>query len=318
MSEMMIFTGNANRSLAEKVAQHLGKELGKATVGHFSDGEIMVEILENVRGQDVFIMQPTCPPVNTNLMELIIMADALRRASAKRITAVVPYFGYGRQDRRIRSSRVPITARVVADMMTAVGISRLLTVDLHADQIQGFFDIPVDNVYATPEILKDMEEQKIYQGHEPLIVVSPDVGGVVRARAIAKRFNDADIAIIDKRRTGPNKTEVMHVIGEVKDRNCLLVDDIVDTGGTLCLAAQSLKENGANRVMAYCTHPVLSGNALTEIKNSCIHELVITDSIPLRDEVRLCQKIRQLSLSDMLAKTICRINCEESVSSMFD
>ncbi len=318
MSEMMIFTGNANRPLAEKVARHLGKELGKATVGHFSDGEIMVEILENVRGQDVFIMQPTCPPVNTNLMELIIMADALRRASAKRITAVVPYFGYGRQDRRIRSSRVPITARVVADMMTAVGISRLLTVDLHADQIQGFFDIPVDNVYATPEILRDMEEQKVDQGQEPLIVVSPDVGGVVRARAIAKRFNDADIAIIDKRRTGPNKTEVMHVIGEVKDRNCLLVDDIVDTGGTLCLAAQSLKENGANRVMAYCTHPVLSGNALTVINNSCIHELVITDTIPLQDEARHCDKIRQLSLSGMLAKTICRINCEKSVSSMFD
>lgn len=317
MSEMMLFTGNANRPLAEKVAKHLGKELGKATVGQFSDGEIMVEILENVRGQDVFIMQPTCPPVNTNLMELIIMADALRRASAKRITAVVPYFGYGRQDRRIRSSRVPITARVVADMMTAVGISRLLTVDLHADQIQGFFDIPVDNVYATPEILKDMESQKFYKSNEQLIVVSPDVGGVVRARAIAKRFNDADIAIIDKRRTGPNKTEVMHIIGEVKDRNCLLVDDIVDTGGTLCLAAQALKENGAHLIMAYCSHPVLSGNAIETIQNSIINELVVTDTVPLSDEAKHCKKIRQLSLSDMLAKTICRINSEESVSSMF-
>lgn len=316
MSEMMIFTGNANRPLAEKVAKHLGKELGKATVGQFSDGEIMVEILENVRGQDVFIIQPTCPPVNKNLMELIIIADALRRASAKRITAVVPYFGYGRQDRRIRSSRVPITARVVADMMTAVSISRLLTVDLHADQIQGFFDIPVDNVYATPEILKDMKGRSIYND-KSLIVVSPDIGGVVRARAIAKRFNDADIAIIDKRRTGPNKTEVMHVVGDVKDRNCLLVDDIVDTGGTLCLAAQSLKENGAKSIMAYCTHPVLSGNAMTEIESSCINELVVTDTIPLNDQAQHCKKIRYLSLGEMLAKTICRINSEESVSSMF-
>ncbi|MES2997752.1 MAG: ribose-phosphate pyrophosphokinase [Pseudomonadota bacterium] len=317
MSEMMIFTGNANRTLAEKVVSHLDMELGKATVGHFSDGEIIVEVLENVRGQDVFIMQPTCPPVNNNLMELVIIADALRRASAKRITAVVPYFGYGRQDRRIRSSRVPITARVVADMMTAVGISRVLTVDLHADQIQGFFDIPVDNVYATPEILKDIQVNDLYQEKDPLIVVSPDVGGVVRARAIAKRLNDADIAIIDKRRTGPNKTEVMHVIGDVKDRNCLLVDDIVDTGGTLCLAAQSLKENGAKRVMAYCTHPVLSGDAIRAIEASCINELVVTDTIPLHDKAKQCKKIRQLSLSNMLAQTICRINSEESVSSMF-
>ncbi len=317
MSEMMIFMGNANRSLAEKIVKHLDMELGKAIVGHFSDGEIIVEILENVRGQDVFVIQPTCPPVNNNLMELIIMADALRRASAKRITAVVPYFGYGRQDRRIRSSRVPITARVVADMMTAVGISRLLTVDLHADQIQGFFDIPVDNVYATPEILTDIKAKAINKEKDPLIVVSPDVGGVVRARAIAKRLNDADIAIIDKRRTGPNKTEVMHLIGDVKDRNCLLIDDIVDTGGTLCLAAQSLKENGAKKIMAYCTHPVLSGHAIKNIEASCIDELVVTDTIPLHDQASHFKKIRQLSLSNMLAKTICRINSEESVSSMF-
>jgi ribose-phosphate pyrophosphokinase len=317
VSEMMIFTGNANRPLAEKIVKHLDMELGKATVGHFSDGEIIVEILENVRGQDVFVMQPTCPPVNNNLMELVIIADALRRASAKRITAVIPYFGYGRQDRRIRSSRVPITARVVADMLTAVGISRVLTVDLHADQIQGFFDIPVDNVYATPEILKDIQTTALYKENDPLIVVSPDVGGVIRARAIAKRLNDADIAIIDKRRIGPNKTEVMHVIGDVKDKNCLLVDDIVDTGGTLCLAAQSLKENGAKNIMAYCTHPVLSGDAIKNLETSCINELVVTDTIPLHQQASQCKKIRQLSLSGMLAKTICRINSEESVSSMF-
>jgi ribose-phosphate pyrophosphokinase len=317
VSEMMIFTGNANRPLAEKVVKHLDMALGKATVSHFSDGEIIVEILENVRGQDVFIVQPTCPPVNNNLMELIIIADALRRASAKRITAVVPYFGYGRQDRRIRSSRVPITARVVADMMTAVGISRMLTVDLHADQIQGFFDIPVDNVYATPEILKDIQQKTFYKANDSLLVVSPDVGGVIRARAIAKRLNDADIAIIDKRRTGPNKTEVMHVIGEVNDRNCLLVDDIVDTGGTLCLAAQSLKENGAKKIMAYCTHPVLSGDAIQTIEASCINELVVTDTIPLHEQAKQCKKIRSVSLSNMLAETICRINSEESVSSMF-
>lgn len=317
MSAMMIFTGNANPLLAEKVVKHLDMELGKATVGQFSDGEIIVEILENVRGQDVFIIQPTCPPVNNNLMELVIIADALRRASAKRITAVVPYFGYGRQDRRIRSSRVPITARVVADMMTAVGISRVLTVDLHADQIQGFFDIPVDNVYATPEILKDIQSKHLYQKNDAFMVVSPDVGGVIRARAIAKRLHDADIAIIDKRRTGPNKTEVMHIIGDVNDRNCLLVDDIVDTGGTLCLAAQSLKENGAKKIIAYCTHPVLSGNAIHDVEASFIDELIVTDTIPLHEQAQHCKKIRQLSLSNMLAQTICRINNEESVSSMF-
>ncbi|WP_235776176.1 ribose-phosphate pyrophosphokinase [Rickettsiella massiliensis] len=283
---MMIFAGNANPVLAKKIIDSLQMKLGQATVAQFSDGEIMVEILENV-----FIIQPTCPPVNHHLMELVIIADALRRASAKRITAVVPYFGYGRQDRRIRSARVPITARVVADMMTAVGISRVLTVDLHADQIQGFFDIPVDNVYATPEILIDIGTQRLCQQDDPLMVVSPDVGGVVRARAIAKRLNDADIAIIDKRRTGPNKTEVMHVIGDVNQRNCLLVDDLVDTGGTLCLAAQSLKQS--------------------------IHELVVTDTIPLHPDAQHCKKIRVLSLGQMLAKTICRINSEESVSSMF-
>ncbi len=286
MSGMMIFAGNANPVLAKKIIDSLQMKLGQATVAQFSDGEIMVEILENV-----FIIQPTCPPVNHHLMELVIIADALRRASAKRITAVVPYFGYGRQDRRIRSARVPITARVVADMMTAVGISRVLTVDLHADQIQGFFDIPVDNVYATPEILIDIGTQRLCQQDDPLMVVSPDVGGVVRARAIAKRLNDADIAIIDKRRTGPNKTEVMHVIGDVNQRNCLLVDDLVDTGGTLCLAAQSLKQS--------------------------IHELVVTDTIPLHPDAQHCKKIRVLSLGQMLAKTICRINSEESVSSMF-
>lgn len=317
MSGMMIFAGNANPVLAKKIVDHLQMKLGQATVTQFSDGEIMVEILENVRGQDVFIIQPTCPPVNHHLMELVIIADALRRASAKRITAVVPYFGYGRQDRRIRSARVPITARVVADMMTAVGISRVLTVDLHADQIQGFFDIPVDNVYATPEILTDIAAQGLCQQHDPLMVVSPDVGGVVRARAIAKRLNDADIAIIDKRRTGPNKTEVMHIIGDVNHRNCLLVDDIVDTGGTLCLAAHSLKENGAKKVVAYCTHPVLSGRAIEEIERSCIHELVVTDTIPLHPDAQHCKKIRILSLGKMLAETICRINSEESVSSMF-
>ncbi len=314
---MMIFTGNANCVLAEKVVEHLNMELGKTTVGRFSDGEIIVEILQNVRGQDVFIIQPTCPPVNDNLMELIIIADALRRASAKRITAVIPYFGYGRQDRRIRSSRVPITARVVADMITTVGITRILTVDLHADQIQGFFNIPVDNVYATPEILSDIQARHLYKAADPLIVVSPDVGGVVRARAIAKRLNDTDIAIIDKRRVGPNKTEVMHVIGDVKDRNCLLVDDIVDTGGTLCLAAQSLKKNGAKGVMAYCTHPILSGDAIQAIEASCINELVVTDTIPLHEQAKRCKKISQLSLSSMLAQTICRLNNEESVSSMF-
>jgi len=314
MSDLMIFSGNANHPLAEKIAQHLRIPLGKATVGRFSDGEVMVEILENVRGRDVFIIQPTCAPTNDNLMELVILADALRRASATRITAVVPYFGYARQDRRVRSARVPISAKVVADMLAAVGISRLLTVDLHADQIQGFFDMPVDNVYGTPVLLEDFRSKKYTNN---FIIVSPDVGGVVRARAVAKRLNDSDMAIIDKRRIGPNKTEVMHLIGDVKDHNCLLVDDILDTGGTLCHAAQVLKENGAATIIAHCTHSVLSGPAIKNIENSCLDEVVVTDTIPLSLEAQQCKKIRQLSLSDMLAQTIRRINEEESVSSMF-
>lgn len=313
MSDLMIFSGNANLAQAEKIAQHLDLPLGKAFVGRFSDGEIQVEILENVRGRDVFIIQPTCAPTNDNLMELIIIADALRRASATRITAVVPYFGYARQDRRVRSARVPITAKVVADIMASVGISRMLTVDLHADQIQGFFYMPVDNVYGTPVMLEDIKEK----GYSNLMVVSPDVGGVIRARAVAKRLHDADMAIIDKRRVGPNRIEVMHLIGDVKDRDCLIVDDLVDTGGTLCQAAQSLKENGATSVIAHCTHAVLSGPAIKNIGASVLDELVVTDTIPLSTEAQRCPKIRQLSLSAMLAQTIRRINEEESVSSMF-
>lgn len=313
MSDLMIFTGNANPTLAANIAEHLHLPLGKAAVGRFSDGEIMVEILENVRGSDVFIVQPTSSPTNDNLMELIILADALRRASAMRITAVVSYYGYARQDRRVRSARVPITAKVVADMMAAVGIDRILTVDLHADQIQGFFHIPVDNVYGTPILLDDLKKKN----YPNLMVVSPDVGGVIRARAVAKRLNDADMAIIDKRRVGPNKTEVMHLIGDVKDRNCLIVDDIVDTGGTLCQAAQVLKNNGAASVIAHCTHPVLSGNAIKNIETSSIDEIVVTNTIPLHAAAQQCKKIRQLDLGAMLAQTIRRINEEESVSSMF-
>jgi ribose-phosphate pyrophosphokinase len=311
--EMMLFTGNANPELAKKIAAHLRMPLGKAIVSSFSDGETMIEILENVRGQDVFIIQPTCAPANDHLMELLTMADALRRASATRITAVVPYFGYARQDRRVRSARVPITAKVVSKVLESVGISGLITVDLHADQVQGFFCIPVDNVYASPVMLAD-----IYHKNYPnLMVVSPDVGGVVRARAIAKRLHDADLAIIDKRRPEPNKAEVMHVIGDAKNRSCLLVDDIVDTGGTLCLAANALKMNGAQLVTAYCTHPVLSGQAIENIMHSQIDEIVVTDTIPLSEEARNCPKIRQLSLSDLLAQTIRRVHENESVSSMF-
>lgn len=313
MPELMIFGGNANPTLTEKIAANLKIPLGKAIVGRFSDGEIMVEILENVRGRDVFIIQPTCAPTNDTLMELIILADALRRASAMRITAVVPYFGYARQDRRIRSARVPITAKVVADMMATVGISRLVTVDLHADQIQGFFDMPVDNVYGTPVILDDIRKRS----YKNIMVISPDVGGVIRARAVAKRVNDSEMAIIDKRRVGPNKVEVMHLIGDVKDRNCILVDDIVDTGGTLCQAANMLKNNGAATVTAYCTHPVLSGPAIENIENSVLDEIVVTDTIPLHPAALACKKVRQLTLSEMLAQTIYRINGEESVSSMF-
>lgn len=311
--DLMVFSGNANLSLAGKISEHLKIPLGKATVGRFSDGEILVEILEHVRGRDVFIVQPTCAPTNDNLMELVIIADALRRASATRITAVTPYFGYARQDRRVRSARVPITAKVVADMLGTVGINRVLTVDLHADQIQGFFYMPVDNVYATALVLDDIRQKNF---PNPM-VVSPDVGGVIRARALAKRLNDSDLAIIDKRRIGPNRTEVMHLIGDVRDRNCIIVDDIVDTGGTLCLAAQSLKENGAATVTAYCTHPVLSGAAIKNISGSLIDEIVVTDTIPLRPDAVECKKIRQLSISALLAQTIRRINEEESVSSMF-
>ncbi|MDR3502821.1 MAG: ribose-phosphate pyrophosphokinase [Legionella sp.] len=313
MSTMMIFAGNANPELAQKISSHLQIPIGKATVGTFSDGETMVEILENVRGRDVFIIQSTCAPSNNNLMELLAMADALRRSSAARITAVVPYFGYARQDRRVRSARVPITAKIVADMMASVGICRVLTVDLHADQIQGFFYMPVDNVYATPMLLEDIAIQNL----QNVMVVSPDVGGVVRARAVAKRIEHAELAIIDKRRSGPNKSEVMHIIGDPANKNCIIVDDIVDTAGTLCSAAHELKKSGAKSVRAYITHPVLSGPALKNIKNSHIDEVVITDTIPLSEEGRACDKIRVVSLSDMLAQAMKRVNIEESVSSMF-
>ncbi|STX30024.1 ribose-phosphate pyrophosphokinase [Legionella beliardensis] len=313
MSTMMIFTGNANSELAFKIATHLEIPMGQALVGKFSDGETMVEILENVRGKDVFIVQSTCAPANDNLMELLTMSDALRRSSAGRITAVVPYFGYARQDRRVRSARVPITAKVVADMMASVGICRVLTVDLHADQIQGFFYMPVDNVYSTPILLEDIKQQNLSQ----LMVVSPDVGGVVRARAMAKRLNDAELSIIDKRRTGPNKSEVMHIIGEPAGRNCIIIDDIVDTAGTLCSAAHQLKRNGAMSVRAYITHPVLSGPALNNIIHSDLDEVVITDTIPLSSEAKQCRKIRVVSLAEMLAQAIKRVNVEESVSSMF-
>lgn len=313
MSNMMIFTGNANPELAKKISSYLNLPIGKATVGTFSDGETMVEILENVRGKDVFIIQSTCAPANNNLMELLSMADALRRASAARITAVVPYFGYARQDRRVRSARVPITAKVVADMMASVGICRVLTVDLHADQIQGFFYMPVDNVYSTQILLHDIEQKKL----DRLMVISPDVGGVVRARAMAKRLNDADLSIIDKRRSGPNKSEVMHIIGDPKGRHCIIIDDIVDTAGTLCSAAFELKKNGAISVRAYVTHPVLSGPALDNIMRSELDEMVVTDTIPLSEAAQKCSKIRVVSLAEMLSQAITRVNIEESVSSMF-
>lgn len=314
MSTMALFSGNANRLLAEKISTNLGIPLGKAVVSKFSDGEVMVEIKENVRGRDAYIIQPTCSPCNDNIMELLTLADALRRASAARITAVVPYFGYARQDRRVRSARVPITAKIVADLLESVGISRVVTVDLHADQIQGFFYMPVDNVYSTPVMLED-----IVQHHYPnLMVVSPDVGGVVRARAIAKQLNDAELSIIDKRRTGPNKSEVMHIIGDPKGRDCIIIDDIVDTAGTLCTAAGELKKNGANKVIAYITHPVLSGPAVDNIINSELDEIVVTNTIALNEAAAQCSKIRQLDLSNMLATTILRVNGEESISSMFE
>ncbi len=312
-SQLMVFTGNANPDLAAEIAAHLSLPLGKAVVGQFSDGEVMTEIQENVRGRDVFVVQPTCAPTNDNLMELLVMIDALRWASAKRITAVIPYFGYARQDRRPRSARVPITARLVAKMIGAAGADRVLTMDLHADQIQGFFDIPVDNVYASPILLGDIWKQK-YPG---LMVVSPDVGGVVRARAVAKRLDDAELAIIDKRRPKPNEAKVMNIIGDVRRRSCVLIDDLVDTAGTLCQAAAALKESGAARVAAYCTHPVLSGPAVDNISASELDELVVTNTIPLSADAVACPKIRQLSIGELLAETMRRVSDEESVSSLF-
>jgi len=309
----MIFGGNANPKLAERIVEHLNLPLGKALVGRFSDGETMVEIQENVRGRDVFIIQSTCNPANDNLMELIIMADALRRASAAKITAVVPYFGYARQDRRVRSARVPITAKIVADMMASVGISRLVTVDLHADQIQGFFYMPVDNLYSTPMILEEIHKKS----YKNIMVVSPDVGGVIRARAIAKRIPGADLAIIDKRRPQPNEAQVMHIIGDVKDRDCVIVDDIIDTAGTLCKAVEALKEHGAAKVAAYVTHPVLSGKAIANLEASSLDELVVTDTIQLRGEAAHCSRIHQLSLSHMIAEAIRRISGAGSLSRMF-
>ena len=311
---LMVFTGNANPKLGADVTRRLGISLGSATVGRFSDGEVNVELLENVRGKDVFVLQPTCSPTNDNLMELLVLVDALKRASAGRITAALPYFGYARQDRRPRSARVPITAKVAARMFSAVGTDRVLTVDLHADQIQGFFDIPVDNVYASPLLLADVWRT---QGTKDLIVVSPDVGGVVRARAIAKRLDDADLAIIDKRRPRANVATVMNIIGDVSGKTCVLVDDIVDTAGTLCAAAAALKEHGARKVVAYCTHPVLSGAAISNINGSQLDELVVTDTIPLSDEARACGRIRQLSVAELLAETIRRIAFGESVSSLY-
>lgn len=313
MSTMMLFTGNANPLLAQKISSHLQVSVGKAHVGTFSDGETLVEILENVRGRDVFIIQSTCAPTNNNLMELMTMADALRRASASRITAVIPYFGYARQDRRVRSARVPITAKVIADMMASVGICRVLTVDLHADQIQGFFYMPVDNVYSTMILLEDIKRKNL----QDLMVVSPDVGGVVRARAMVKQLSPADLCIIDKRRSGPNRSEVMHIIGEPAGKNCIIIDDIVDTAGTLCSAAHELKQCGAVGVYAYITHPVLSGPALENISQSVLDEIVVTDTIPLSRDAESCEKIRVVSLSQMLADAIKRVNVEESVSSMF-
>ncbi len=309
---LMVFTGNANPKLAADVVRRLNMPLGRATVGRFSDGEVNVELLENVRGKDCFILQSTCAPTNDNLMELLIMADALKRASAGRITAAVPYFGYARQDRRPRSARVAITAKVVANMLQAAGVQRVLTVDLHADQIQGFFDIPVDNIYAAPILLGDIWKQR----YEDLLVVSPDVGGVVRARALAKRL-ESDLAIIDKRRPKANVSEVMNIIGEVRDRTCVIMDDMVDTAGTLCKAAQALKENGAERVFAYCTHAVLSGEAISRIEKSDLDQLVVTDTIPLAPPAQACGKIRVVSIAELLAETLLRISNEESVSSLF-
>ncbi len=312
-TNLMVFTGNANRDLAADIARNIGVPLGRASISKFSDGEVSVELNENVRGKDVFIIQPTCAPTNDSIMELLLMADALHRASANRITAVVPYYGYARQDRRVRSARVAISAKVVADMISAVGVNRVLTVDLHAEQIQGFFSIPVDNVYGSPVLTEDI----VRQNYENLLVVSPDVGGVVRARAVAKQLN-VDLAIIDKRRPTANEAQVMHIIGDVKDRSCLIVDDMVDTAGTLCKAAEALKDHGAKRVMAYATHPILSGPAIENIEGSALDSLVVTDTIPLSDAAKQCNRIRQLSMAKLLAESIRRVSNEESISAMFD
>jgi ribose-phosphate pyrophosphokinase len=310
---LAIFAGNANPALAHDIARYLATPLGRAYVGRFSDGEVNIELMENVRERDVFIVQPTCPPANDSLMELLVMVDACRRASAARITAVVPYFGYGRQDRRPRATRSAITAKLVANMISSAGVNRLLTVDLHADQIQGFFDIPVDNVYASPVLLGDAWKQ----GYRNVVIVSPDVGGVIRARAFAKRLDDAELAIIDKRRTRPNESKVMNIIGEVAGKTCVLVDDMVDTAGTLCRAAQALKDEGATKVIAYITHPILSGEAVSRITESALDELVVTDTIPLSEAAKRCGRIRQLSVAALLAETIRRIRDEESVSSLY-
>ncbi len=313
LANIMLFSGNANPKLALEIAGYLNLPLGKITVGRFSDGEVMIEVGENVRGREIFIIQSLCSPTNDNLMELLVIADAMRRASAIRVTAIIPYMGYARQDRRPRSARVPITAKVIANMIGAVGIDRVLTVDLHADQIQGFFDMPLDNVYASPVLLGDVWKHK----YPKQMVVSPDVGGVVRARALAKRLDDTELAIIDKRRPNPNESEVMNIIGDVSDRTCIIIDDLVDTAGTLCNAAGALKDFGATKVVAYCTHPVLSGNAVKNIENSKLDELVVTDTIPLLSEAATCDQIRQLSVAAMLAESIRRVAEGESLSSMF-
>jgi ribose-phosphate pyrophosphokinase len=313
LSNAMLFSGNSNPSLSLEIAGYLNLPMGKITVGQFSDGEVMAEIAENVRGRDIFILQSLCAPTNNNLMELMVIADALRRASAARVTAVIPYMGYARQDRRPRSARVPITAKVVANMIASVNIDRVLTVDLHADQIQGFFDMPLDNVYAGPVLLGDVWKHE----YPNLMVVSPDVGGVVRARALAKRLDDSELAIIDKRRPNPNESEVMNIIGDVDGRTCVIIDDMVDTAGTLCNGASALKKFGAVKVVAYCTHAVLSGNALKNINASELDELVVTDTIPLTAEAEACGRIRQLSVAAMLAESVRRVAEGESLSSMF-
>ena len=312
LDNMVVFTGNANPALAERVVHHLGIPLGKVHVGRFSDGETLVEIMENVRGRDVFVLQPTCAPSNDNLMELLVMMDAIKRASARRVTAVMPYYGYARQDRRPRTARVAITAKVVADMITVAGANRVLTMDLHADQIQGFFNIPTDNIYAAPVLLGEIWRNK----YQDLLVISPDVGGVVRARAMAKHL-EAGLAIIDKRRPRPNEAKVMNIIGEVEGHTCVLMDDLVDTANTLCEAAAALKDHGAVRVVAYCTHAVLSGPAVERIENSQLDELVVTDTIPLRPEAKACRRIRQLTVAELLAETMRRIANDDSVSSLF-